>query len=43
MQYLKTGSAFYAPGAAAWRMAEAIVRNKREIVPASVYLQGEYG
>ncbi len=43
VQYLKTGSAYYAPGAAAWRMAEAIVRNKREIVPASVYLQGEYG
>jgi malate dehydrogenase len=43
VQYLKTGSAYYAPGAAAWRMAEAIVRNKREILPASVYLQGEYG
>ena len=43
VQYLKTGSAYYAPGAAAWKMAEAIVRNKREIVPASVYLQGEYG
>jgi malate dehydrogenase len=43
VQYLKTGSAYYAPGAAAWRMAEAIVRNKREIVPASVYMQGEYG
>ena len=43
VQYLKTGSAYYAPGAAAWRMAEAIVSNKREIVPASVYLQGEYG
>ena len=43
VQYLKTGSAYYAPGAAAWRMAEAIVRNKREIVTASVYLQGEYG
>jgi malate dehydrogenase len=43
VQYLKTGSAYYAPGAAAWRMAEAIVRNTRAIVPASVYLQGEYG
>jgi malate dehydrogenase len=43
VQFLKTGSAYYAPGAAAWRMAEAIVRNKREIIPASVYLQGEYG
>jgi malate dehydrogenase len=43
VQYLKTGSAYYAPGAAAWHMAEAVVRNRREIVPASVYLQGEYG
>jgi malate dehydrogenase len=43
VQYLKTGSAYYAPGAAAWRMAEAILRNQRAILPASVYLQGEYG
>ena len=43
VQYLKTGSAYYAPGAAAWRMADAILRNRREILPASVYLEGEYG
>jgi malate dehydrogenase len=43
VQYLKTGSAYYAPGAAAWKMAEAVVRNKGEILPASVYLEGEYG
>ncbi len=43
VQYLKTGSAFYAPGAAAARMMSAVVGNKHEIFPASVYLQGEYG
>jgi len=40
---LKTGSAYYAPGAAAGQMAEAILKDKRLIVPASVYLDGEYG
>jgi malate dehydrogenase len=43
VQYLKTGSAYYAPGAAAWRMANAVIRNTREIIPASVFLQGEFG
>jgi len=41
--YLKTGSAYYAPGAAACRMAQAIIKNTHEIYPAAVYLQGEYG
>ena len=41
--YLKTGSAYYAPSAAAVQMAEAIVRNKRRILPAAAYLEGEYG
>jgi malate dehydrogenase len=40
---LKTGSAFYAPSAAAARMAEAIVLDKKEILPCAAYLQGEYG
>lgn len=41
--YLKTGSAYYAPGAAAVQMAEAIVKNKRRILPCAAWLQGEYG
>ena len=40
---LKTGSAFYAPSAAIVRMVEAVVRDQRRIMPASVYLDGEYG
>jgi malate dehydrogenase len=41
--YLKTGSAYYAPAAAAVQMAEAIVKDKRRILPCSAWLQGEYG
>ena len=41
--YLKTGSAYYAPSAAAVQMAESIVKNKRRILPAAAYLEGEYG
>ena len=40
---LKTGSAYYAPAAAAVQMAEAIARNKRRILPCAAWLQGEYG
>ena len=40
---LKTGSAFYAPSAAVVEMVEAILLDKRKILPCSVYLQGEYG
>jgi len=40
---LKTGSAFYTPSAAAARMAEAIVLDKKEVLPCAVYLNGEYG
>jgi malate dehydrogenase len=36
-------SAWYAPGAAAAQMCEAILRDKKKILPCSVYLQGEYG
>jgi malate dehydrogenase len=41
--FLKTGSAYYAPSAAAVQMAEAIVRDKRRILPCAAYLEGEYG
>lgn len=40
---LKTGSAFYAPAAALAQMTEAILLDRHLIVPASVYLKGEYG
>jgi malate dehydrogenase len=40
---LKTGSAYYAPAAAVAQMSEAILKDKHLIVPASAYLQGEYG
>jgi len=40
---LKTGSAYYAPAVAVAQMAEAILKDKHLIVPASAYLQGEYG
>jgi malate dehydrogenase len=41
--YLKTGSAYYAPAAAAVQMAEAIVKDKRRILPCAAWLKGEYG
>lgn len=40
---LKTGSAFYAPGAAAAQMADAVVRDLKRILPCAVRLEGEYG
>ena len=40
---LKSGSAFYAPSAAAARMVEAIVLDKQETMPCAAYLKGEYG
>ena len=40
---LKTGSAYYAPGAAAGLMVEAILKDKKLVVPVSAYLDGEYG
>ena len=43
VKHLKTGSAYYAPSAAAVQMVEAIVRDKKRVVPASAWLQGEYG
>ncbi len=41
--YLKTGSAYYAPSAAAAQMAEAIARNKKRVLPCAAWLHGEYG
>jgi malate dehydrogenase len=43
VSFLKTGSAYYAPSAAAVQMVEAIALDKRRILPCSVWLQGEYG
>src|SRR6202046_4072227 len=40
---LKTGSAYYAPSAAAVEMVEAILKDKKKILPCAVYLEGEYG
>jgi len=41
--HLKTGSAYYAPSSAAVQMAEAIVHDKKRILPCAAYLTGEYG
>ena len=41
--HLKTGSAYYAPAAAAVQMVEAIVRDKKRILPCAAWLEGEYG
>ena len=43
MKYLKTGSAYYAPSAAATEMVEAILNDKKKILPCAAYLEGEYG
>jgi malate dehydrogenase len=43
VKYLKTGSAYYAPSAAVAEMVEAILKDKKKILPCAVYLQGEYG
>ncbi|MCX6133653.1 MAG: malate dehydrogenase [Ignavibacteriales bacterium] len=43
VNFLKTGSAYYAPSAAAVQMVEAIVKDKKRILPSAVLLQGEYG
>lgn len=43
VNFLKTGSAYYAPSAAAVQMAEAIVLDKKRILPCSAWLTGEYG
>ena len=43
VKHLKTGSAYYAPSAAAVEMAEAILKDKKKILPCAAYLNGEYG
>ncbi len=43
VKLLGTGSAYYAPGSAVVEMVEAILKDKKKILPCSVFLQGEYG
>ena len=43
VKYLKTGSAFYAPSAAAVEMTEAILKDKKKVLPCAAFLEGEYG
>lgn len=43
VKHLKTGSAYYAPSAAAVQMCEAIARDQKRILPCAAWLQGEYG
>jgi len=43
VKYLKTGSAYYAPSAAAVQMCEAIVLDQQRILPCAAWLKGEYG
>jgi malate dehydrogenase len=43
VKLLKTGSAYYAPASAAVEMAEAILKDKKKILPCAAYLEGEYG
>jgi malate dehydrogenase len=40
---LKTGSAFYAPGASVAKMVEAVIKNEKRLLPASAFLRGEFG
>jgi malate dehydrogenase len=43
VKYLKSGSAYYAPGAAVAEMVEAILKDKKKVLPCAAYLEGEYG
>lgn len=40
---LKTGSAYYSPASSAVQMAEAILKDKKRVIPCAAYLEGEYG
>jgi malate dehydrogenase len=42
VNYLKTGSAYYAPASSSVEMAEAIIKDKKRILPCAVWLEGEY-
>lgn len=43
VKLLKTGSAYYAPAAGVWEMVDSILKDRKKILPCSVYLQGEFG
>lgn len=43
VSFLKTGSAYYGPSAAAYSMIESIIKNKKKVMPTSAYLSGQYG
>ena len=43
VKYLEKGSAFYAPAASGVQMAEAYLKNTKQILPCAVFLNGEYG
>ena len=43
VNFLKAGSAYYAPGASAVEMVEAILKDKKKILPCAAYLEGQYG
>jgi malate dehydrogenase len=43
VNYLKTGSAYYAPSAASAEMVDSILKDKKKVLPCATYLQGEYG
>jgi malate dehydrogenase len=43
VKYLKTGSAYYAPSAAAVEMVDSILKDKKKVLPCAAYLEGEYG
>jgi malate dehydrogenase len=43
VKFLKTGSAYYAPSAASVQMADAIVHDKKRVLPCAAWLEGEYG
>jgi malate dehydrogenase len=43
VNFLKTGSAYYAPSAASIQMAESILKDKKRLLPCSAYLEGEFG
>jgi len=43
VKFLKTGSAYYAPSAAAVEMAESILKDKKKVLPCAALLEGEYG
>ena len=43
VKHLKTGSAYYAPSAAAVEMVESILKDKKKVLPCAAYLEGEYG